>query len=53
MFPYELKYSASCLIGSRIIESAAYYNQILLVLLHLNGTQKMLVNWIIRLMLSI
>ena len=46
-------YSARRLIGSRIIESAAYSNQILLVPLYLNSTQNTSVNWIIRLMLSL
>ena len=46
-------YSARRLIGSRIIESAAYCNQMLLVPLYLNSTQKPSVNWIIRLMLSL
>ena len=41
------------LIGSRIIELAAYYNQILMVPLNKNSTQKMLVDWIIRLFLSL
>ncbi len=47
------KYSVRRLIGSRIIESAAYCNQIMLFPLYLNSTQKTLVNWIIRLLLSI
>jgi len=40
-------YSAHCLIGSRLIESAEYCNQILLVPLYLNSTQNASVNWII------
>jgi hypothetical protein len=47
------KYSARRLIGSRFIESAAYCNQKLLALLYNNSTQKTLVNWIIRLLLSL
>ena len=46
-------YSARCLIGSRIIESAAYCNQIMLVPLYLNSTQNTSVNWIIPLLLSV
>ncbi len=46
-------YSARHLIGSRIIESAAYCNQILLVLLYFNSTQNMLVHWIILLLWSL
>jgi hypothetical protein len=46
-------YSASRLIGSRIIESAAYCNQKLLALLYLNSTQISSVNWIILLLLSL
>ena len=38
------KYSARRLIGSRIIESAVYCNQILLVPLYLNSTQNTSVN---------
>jgi hypothetical protein len=41
---YELLYSARRLIESRIIESAAYCNQIMLVPLYLNSTQNMSVN---------
>ena len=52
MFDY-LVYSARRLSGSRIIESAAYCNQILLVTLYQNSTQKTSVNWIIRLLLSL
>ena len=47
------KYSARRLIGSRIIESAAYCNQKLLAHLYLNSTQNTSVNWIIRLLLSL
>ena len=43
----------SRLIGSRIIESAAYCNQILLVSLYLNSTQNTSFNWIIWLLLSL
>ncbi len=46
-------YSARRLIGSRIIESAAYCNQKLLAHLYLNSTQNPSVNWIIRLLLSL
>ncbi len=46
-------YSARRLIGSRIIESAAYCNHIMLVPLYLNSTQNSSVNWIIRLLLSL
>ncbi len=46
-------YSARRLIGSRIIESAAYCNQILLAPLCMNSTQNMSVHWIIRLLLSL
>jgi len=46
-------YCARCLIGSQIIESDAYCNQIMLVPLYLNSTQNALVNWIIRLLLSL
>ncbi len=49
----ESKYSARRLIGSRIIESAAYCNQKLLAHLFLNSTQNTSVNWIIRLLLSL
>ncbi len=38
--------------GSRLIESAAYCNQILLAPLCINSTQNTSVNWIIRLLLS-
>ena len=41
------------LIGSRIIESVACCNQVLLTRLYLNSAQKMSVNWIIRLVLSL
>ena len=40
----DLKYSARCLIGSRIIESAAYCNKILLIPLHLKNSQNTSVN---------
>ena len=43
----------SIYIGSRIIESAAYCNHILLVPLYLNSLHKTSVNWIIRLVLSL
>jgi len=46
-------YSARRLMGSWIIESATYCNQILLAPLYLNSTQNMSVNWIIRLSLSL
>ncbi len=39
---YELMYSARRLIGSRIIESAAYCNHILMAPLYLNSTQNTL-----------
>jgi hypothetical protein len=48
-----LIYIASRLIGSRVIESAAYCNQKLLAHLHLSSTQNTSVNWIIRLLLSL
>ncbi len=41
------------LMGSRIIESAAYCNQILLAHLNTNSAQNASVNWITRLLLSI
>ncbi len=47
------KYSARRLFGSRIVESAAYYNHILLVQLYLNSKQNTLVNWIILLLLPL
>ena len=40
----------SRLIGSRIIESAAYCNQIWLIPLYQNSAEKKSFNWIIRLM---
>jgi hypothetical protein len=46
-------YNARRLIGSRIIESAAYCNQKLLAHLYLNSTQNTSLNWIIRLLLSL
>jgi hypothetical protein len=48
-----MHYNARRLIGSRIIESAAYCNQKLLEHLYLNRTQNTSVNWIIRLLLSL
>jgi len=39
------QYSARRLIGSRIIESAAYSNQILMAPLYFNSTQNTSVNW--------
>ncbi len=47
------RYSARRLIGSRIIESAAYCNQKLVAHLYNNSTLNTSVNWIIRLMLSL
>ncbi len=47
------QYSAHRLIGSRLIEWAAYCNQKLLPHLYLNSTQNTSVNWIIRLLLSL
>ena len=49
---FKLQYSAHSVIGSRLIESAAYCNQILLVVLYLSSTQKT-INFIVRLMLSL
>ncbi len=46
-------YSARLLMGSRFIESAAYCNQILLAQSYKNSAQNTLVNWIIRLLLSL
>ncbi len=46
-------YSARRLMGSRIIESAAYCNHILLAQLHKNSAQNTSVNCIIRLLLSL
>jgi hypothetical protein len=48
-----LLYSARRLMGSQMIKSAAYCNQILVVLLYLNSIKNTLVNWIIRLLLSL
>ncbi len=48
-----IKYSARRLIGTRIIESAAYCNQKLLAHLYLNSTQNTSAYWIIRLLLSL
>ncbi len=50
---FNSKYTARRLIGSRMIESAAYCNQKLLAHLYLNSKQNTSVNWIIRLMLSL
>jgi hypothetical protein len=47
------KYSARRLMGSRIIESAAYCNQIFLSRLYIDNAQNTLVNWTIRLLLSL
>ena len=52
-FNFFTQYRACRLIGSRIIESAAYSNQILLVQSYPNSAHKTSVNWIIRLMLSL
>ncbi len=49
----ERVYSARRLMGSRIIESAAYCNQILLAKVYINRAQNTSVNWIIRLLLSL
>ena len=47
-------YGSVCsLIGSRVMEPAAYCNQIMLVPFYTNSTQKASVNWIIRLLLSL
>jgi hypothetical protein len=46
-------YCARRLIRSRIIESAAYCNQILLAPSRINSTQNTSVNWIIRILLSL
>ncbi len=46
-------YSARRLMGSRLIESAAYCNQIWLAQLYINSAQNTSVNWIIRLLLSL
>ncbi len=48
-----LLYTVPPLIGSRIVESAAYCNQKLLTLLYLKKSQITSVNWIIRLLLSL
>jgi len=50
---FKNEYSAHRLIGSRIIESVAYCNQIMLVPLYLQRKQNMLGNWIISLLLSL
>ncbi len=39
--------------GSRLIESAAYYNQTLLAQLNISSAKNSSVNWIIRLLLSL
>ncbi len=49
----QINYSARCLMGSRIIRSSAYCNQILLAQLYINGAQNSSVNWIIQLLLSL
>ncbi len=49
----QLLYSSRRLIGSRILESVAYFNQKLQAHLYLNSTQNTSVNWIIRLLLSL
>jgi hypothetical protein len=46
-------YSARRLIGSRIIESAAYCNQILLAPMYINNTQYTSVNCILLFLLSL
>ncbi len=38
--------------GSRLIESTAYCNQILLAQLYINSAQNKSVNWIIRLLIT-
>ncbi len=43
-------YSARRLMGSRMIESAAYCNQISLAQVYINRAQNTSVNWIIRLL---
>ncbi len=51
---YNSSYSARRLMGSRrIVDSAAYCNQILLAQICINSTQNTSVNWIIRLLLSL
>ncbi len=46
-------YSARRLMGSQLIESAAYCNQTWLAKLYINSAQNTLVNWIIQLLVSI
>ncbi len=53
LFSIFCKYSARRLMESRILESAAYCIQILLARLHIDSAQSTLVNWIIRLLLSL
>ncbi len=48
-----LLYSARRLMGSRLIVSAAFCNRIWLAQLYINSAQNTLVNWIIRLLLSL
>ncbi len=50
---FHWQYSARRLMGSRIIESAAYCNQISLAQVYINRAQNTSVNWIIRLLLSL
>ncbi len=50
--PY-FNYSARRLMGSQLIESAAYCNQILLAQQYINSAQNTSVNWIIWLLLSL
>ncbi len=47
------KYSCRRLLGSRLIESSAYCNQIWLAHLYIDSAQHTSVNWIIRLLLSL
>jgi hypothetical protein len=49
----EVRYSARRLMGSRMMESAAYCNQVLLAQICTNSAQITSVNWIIRLLLSL
>ncbi len=53
LYFYNRLYSTRRLIGSRLIESDAYCNQILLAQLYINSAQNTSVNWIIRLLLSL
>jgi hypothetical protein len=48
-----MKYRARRLMGSRIIESAAYCNQISLAQVYINRAQNISFNGIIRLLLSL